>query len=389
MASFAQGKIEAFVGPAELGAPDDLEAVIVDFIRGARKSLDIAVQELDNEVIAQAILDATYRGISVRMFTEQDYLKSKRPPTPKQKDGQSVEEAKLTAQWQERRRTRPKSAKTNRDILAALLRCGVDVKADLNPKIFHQKFIIRDYRNRKSQGKAALLTGSTNFTWTGTHKNLNHIIVFHDYRICRAYAKEFLELMSGTFGELRMRKPDHPKTVNIKGVPVRILFAPDNTPELEIIKQMLKADKRLDFAIFTFSGSSGIDDAMIMLRKAGITIQGVLDKGQGGHDWAATDWLHNEGIKVYLSDSSKLPGLGKLHHKLMVIDDAIVIAGSMNYTQPANEYNDENIFVIGSPYDLPKSKGGPVNHQECKAITKYFRKEIDRIVAKSMAYMDE
>jgi phosphatidylserine/phosphatidylglycerophosphate/cardiolipin synthase-like enzyme len=387
MALFAQGKIEAFVGPAELGAPDDLETAIVEFIQGAKSSLDIAVQELDNATIAQALLDATYRGINIRMFMEQNYLKSGGPPAAKPKDGQTAEEAKLAAQWEERRH--PSSIKTNRDILAALLRCGVDVKGDLNPRIFHQKFIVRDYRNGKSQGKAALLTGSTNLTWSGTHKNLNHAIIFHDYRICRAYAEEFLELTGGTFGELRQRIPEHPKTVNIKGVPVRILFAPDDCPELEIVKQMLKAEKRLDFAIFTFSGSSGIDDAMIMLRKAGIDIQGVLDKGQGGQDWAATVWLHNEGIKVYLSDRDKLPGLGKLHHKLMVIDEAIVIAGSMNYTQPANEYNDENIFVIGSPYALPKSQGGPVNHQECKRITNFFRKEINRIVAKSTAYVTD
>jgi hypothetical protein len=58
MASFADGKIEAFIGPTELGAADNLEQVIVDFIAGARTSLDIAVQELDSEPIAQAILDA-------------------------------------------------------------------------------------------------------------------------------------------------------------------------------------------------------------------------------------------------------------------------------------------------------------------------------------------
>jgi hypothetical protein len=45
MADFAGGKIQAFVGPTELGAPDNLEDVIVDFIAGAQESLDIAVQE--------------------------------------------------------------------------------------------------------------------------------------------------------------------------------------------------------------------------------------------------------------------------------------------------------------------------------------------------------
>ena len=65
MAVFADGKIEAYVGPQELGGADNLEQVIVDFIAGARRSLDIAVQELDSEPIAQAILDARWRGIDV------------------------------------------------------------------------------------------------------------------------------------------------------------------------------------------------------------------------------------------------------------------------------------------------------------------------------------
>ncbi len=318
------------------------------------------------------------------MFMEQDYLCAADPPKPTPKAGQTVGEARLEAQWEESRK--PKTLKTNRDILAALLRCGVDVKADLNPKIFHQKFIVRDYRGGKSLGKAGLLTGSTNFTITGTHKNLNHVILFHDYRVARAYATEFDEMMGGTFGALHTREDSLPKTINIKGVPVRVLFAPDDHPELEIVKQMLKARARLDFAIFTFAISSGIDDALIMLHLAGIDIQGVLDAGQGGHDWAATYWLHDAGIEVFLSDKNKLPGLGKLHHKLMVIDDDIVIAGSMNYTAPANEYNDENIFVLGNPYDLSKNEGGPVDHLECKAIAAFFRNEIERIVAHSTRF---
>jgi len=386
VAYFAQGKIEAFLGPREFGAVDDLEQVISDFIEGAEKTLDIAVQELDSEVIAQAILDATYRGVSVRMFTEQDYLKASKPPKPKLIPGITEQEAKLTAQWEEKRRH---SKKTNRDILSALLRCGVDIKADLNPKIFHQKFIVRDFRNGRTKGKPSLLTGSTNFTHTGTHKNLNHVVIFHDKRVAKAYANEFKELMEGTFGAMRTRKRKLLPTINIEGVPVRIKFAPDDAPELEIVKQMLKCKQRLDFAIFTFSGSSGIDDAMLMLRRANINVRGVLDKGQGKQNWAATKWLHNEGINVFLTDKNKMPGIGKLHHKLMVIDDSIVIAGSMNYTRPANEFNDENIFVIGSPFDLPENKGGPVNHDECKAIANYFRKEIDRIIEDSSRYKDD
>jgi phosphatidylserine/phosphatidylglycerophosphate/cardiolipin synthase-like enzyme len=384
MTDFANGKIQAFVGPQELGAADNLEEVIIDFIGGANSYLDIAVQELDSEPIAQAILDARWRGVKVRMFLEQDYLARDKPPKHKPEAGESESEAKHRVQWTEYRR--PKDSKTNRDILATLLRNAVDVKADYNPYIFHQKFILRDFRG-KTRKTSAILSGSTNFTHTGTHKNLNHLLIFHDYRICRAYLAEFEEMLGGTFGELQVRQDTKSKTYNIKGIPLRVLFAPDHSPELEIIKQMLKSTERIDFAIFTFAGSSGIDDAMITLRAAGRTVCGALDPVQGKQWWAATEWLHQEGIEVFLP--KKVSGFGKLHHKLMVIDDDIVIAGSMNYTQPANEYNDENIFVIGSPYDLPKSKGGPVDHDACAEIANYFRQEIERIIQGSDLYQPD
>ena len=52
MPSFAEEKIQAYVGPPELGAADDLEQVIVDFIAGTKTRLDIAVQEIDSRPIA-------------------------------------------------------------------------------------------------------------------------------------------------------------------------------------------------------------------------------------------------------------------------------------------------------------------------------------------------
>ena len=381
MAKFADGIIEAFAGPVELGASDNLENVIISFIGEARHTLDIAVQELDSEPIAQAIINAKWRGVRVRMIMEQDYLASDKIPKDRKRAGETPAEAAKRVQWNEYRR--PITVKTNRDILSALLRNAIDVKADYNPKIFHQKFVIRDFEGKK-RSTSAVLTGSTNFTDTGTHKNYNHIVVFHDHRICKAYLLEFYEIRSGNFGALNLRKKNIPRTYNLNGVPVRILFSPDDSPELEIVKQMLKCRHRLDFSIFTFSASSGIDDAMVILRAARRKVRGVFDPGQGRRDWAAAHWLHEEGIKVYFPRQE--PGFGKLHHKLMVIDEDIVVGGSFNYTGPANDYNDENVFVIGSPFDLPKNKGGPVVHEKCAGIAEFFRGAIDQIIAKSDLY---
>jgi len=55
----------------------------------------------------------------------------------------------------------------------------------------------------------------------------------------------------------------------------------------------------------------------------------------------------------------------------------VIIAGSFNYTGPANQLNDENIIIIG---DLESTKSSSINAQ--KKLAKYVLYEIDRIIKK-------
>ncbi len=143
-----------------------------------------------------------------------------------------------------------------------------------------------------------MLTGSANFTDTDCHRNLNHLFAFRDSDLLEDFGQEFREAWAGEFGRGRLGKP--PKTHDLSGVPVKVLFAPDHGPEAEVVKQMLKCPKggRIDFAMFTFMGSSAIDDAMIVLAGADRTIRGVLDRGQGASKYAASRWLQEAGVEV-------------------------------------------------------------------------------------------
>jgi phosphatidylserine/phosphatidylglycerophosphate/cardiolipin synthase-like enzyme len=69
----------------------------------------------------------------------------------------------------------------------------------------------------------------------------------------------------------------------------------------------------------------------------------------------------------------------------MVIDDRIVIAGSFNYTQPANDYNDENLFVIGSPH--AEVEGIDVLADPVKEIAVHMRTVIKRLFDLSKAFV--
>jgi len=337
--------IEIYMGPPQAEAPDNLLDVIVGFIRGAQKRLDIAVQEIDNKEIADAVIQAKQRGVRVRIVLEADYLTVPRfRPNPYERKG--VNEA-------------------NREIHNAILRSAIKVNSDFNPKIFHQKFIIRD-------GKS-LLTGSTNFTETGVERNLNHVVVMHDEKIAKIYGREYREIQQGHFGRLSEGRDPKPKVVAVSGVPVKVLFAPDHNPEMEIAKQMAKARERIDFAIFTFAESSAIDDQMLMAARAGVRVKGVLDAKQANQKWAAAKHLlHKENIDIRTAPTKT--SLGKLHHKLMVIDRQVVIAGSFNYTGPANLLNDENIMVIGE-HEIEEA--GARENQ--KKLAEFALNEIERI----------
>ena len=39
-------------------------------------------------------------------------------------------------------------------------------------------------------------------------------------------------------------------------------------------------------------------------------------------------------------------GKGKMHHKVFIIDEKVVITGSMNPSKSGNENNDENVIII-------------------------------------------
>lgn len=345
------GDLTFHMGPAALGAPDDLAPAIIEFIDAAEHWLDVAVQELESWPVAEALIRARQRRCTVRVVLENDYLRAQ--PT-------AAADPRLPGG----------SNETNREILLALLRAKIDVRSDYNASIFHQKFVVRDY-NRPTQG---LLTGSTNFTETGLTKNLNHIMTFRDPALVKAYNTEFREMWSGDFGRKVPNRDGPPGESLVSGVRVRALFAPDHAPEMEIVKQMLKAERRIDFAIFTFAQSSAIDDVMRRLIRDGIQVRGVFDARQANQDWAATRVVQEAGGELYTAVRNRR-GLGKVHHKLMVIDDRVTIGGSFNYTGPANRMNDENILVIGRD-----DEADPAAQAAQARLALYARREIDRII---------
>ena len=308
----------------------------------------IAVQEIDNQEIAEEIIHARLRGVTVDLVVEQSYPLGKNKPD-------DIAAALSSGGAHE----------VNRFLFNAILRSTADVKIDFNPNIFHQKFMVLGN---------SVLTGSTNFTTTGITKNLNHVLVINDAEVANVFKKEFGEIKNGRFGRQSIDRDEKPRETTVSTLRVKPLFAPDHAPEMEIMKQILKAKTRIDFAAFTFAQSSGIDDALVATHERGITIRGVLDRRQANQKWAAKKTLKEAGIDIKVAGGRG--NLGKVHHKLMAINDQLSIFSSFNYTKPANRSNDENIVIIG---DLDET--GAMKKRKQRKIAEGARAEIDRIIS--------
>ncbi len=86
---------------------------------------------------------------------------------------------------------------------------------------------------------------------------------------------------------------------------------------------------------------------------------------------AAASGCHLETIRYY-ERVGLIPSpnrTGKMHHKVIIIDNKTVITGSYNYSRNAEELNDENIVIL-----------------RCPAIAHYYTKEFKRCISGTKGY---
>ena len=75
----------------------------------------------------------------------------------------------------------------------------------------------------------------------------------------------------------------------------------------------------------------------------------IVDKtsagvSKSGSHYSAATYLTNGGIPVWVDSKVAIA-----HNKVMIIDGAVVITGSFNFTAAAQSRNAENLLVISDP----------------------------------------
>jgi len=297
-------------------------------INAAQYSIDMALYSFnDLTQIKDALINAKIRGVKIRFVY----------------DG------------------RPNQALVN-DLIAA----GIPIiKRPSANDIMHNKFFVFDYRYNTSHTNVWVWTGSTNVTSNQFFDDANNVIEIQDRTLAAVYTREFEEMWGSAtdvpipsrakFGPQKTNNVPH--ILNVNGTRVEAYFSPGDNCSVQL-QNLVSTQFNYDcyFSIYVFT------DFLIANRMKAIHnppqnryVKGVFDRDTSGGVFREMKglgpyaWTMPADVLIDYAES------GILHHKYMLIDplntnsNPAVETGSYNYSNSANNDNDENFLIVYSP----------------------------------------
>ena len=280
--------------------PSPYELALIADIDAATRSVDMATYEYNLTSIADALARAEQRGVRVRLALDRENLDD---PT--------------MAEW-----------------VGAAQGVTTPVTWEQTDAFMHSKFIIVDAK--------LVWTGSWNATNNDTYRNNNNLLRITAPALVANYQAEFAQMAANRFGTSKMPRTPNPRT-KIAGVAVENYFTPSDGVSSHVVERINQARQSIDFLAFSFT-SDAIGDAMIARQKANVPVRGVFEKRNATGIGSEYPRLRQAKADV-ISDGNCYT----MHHKVIIIDQRIVITGSYNFTSRAESVNDENLLIIDDP----------------------------------------
>ncbi|MDQ2691002.1 MAG: phosphatidylserine/phosphatidylglycerophosphate/cardiolipin synthase family protein [Chloroflexota bacterium] len=297
-----------FTDPVNINDPADWQSSVagrlVEKINAAQTSIHIASFEFDLTPVAEALIAARERGVDVRWVTDDEH-------------GLEADEDPGHGQF------------------AMLQDAGIEVRSDDRSALMHNKFWIFDGQ--------IVWTGSTNITQNGIFKQDNNVLVIQSPDLAAIYEREFQEMWDGQFGPRSPSQLDE-QIATVNGSQIVVVFTSED-PALEnaIVPLVQSAASSIRFLTFAFTDFP-LADAMSQRWNAGVDVAGVFETVGSETDAAELKTLMCRNVPVHQDGNPNF-----LHHKYIVVDERIVVTGSMNYSTNAETSNDENVIIIENP----------------------------------------
>jgi phosphatidylserine/phosphatidylglycerophosphate/cardiolipin synthase-like enzyme len=274
------------------GGPDGPLAAAID---SARLSVDVAVYSLSLNSVRDALINAHKRGVRVRMVMESDNLD--------RSDPQRIKDA------------------------------GIPILGDRREGLMHDKFVVID--------NFEVWLGSMNFTDSGGYEDNNNLMHIRSKEMAADYTKEFEEMfVDDKFGQDIVPQTPNPH-VTVDGTAIDVYFSPDDGVQANLLTLLQGAQHSVHFMAFSFT-SDELGGELRTLAENDVKVSGVMEEEQVKSNVGTEfDPFRQANLDVLIDGNE-----GQMHHKVMIIDEKIVVMGSYNFTNSAETRNDENLLVI-------------------------------------------
>ncbi len=121
---------------------------------------------------------------------------------------------------------------------------------------------------------------------------------------------------------------------------IEVYFSPKGGCTEAVVRELRAGKQTVLVQAYSFT-SAPIAKALVDAHKRGVKVQVILDKSQRTDKYSSATFLHNAGIPTSIDAAHAIA-----HDKVMVIDGAVVITGSFNFTKAASERNGENLLIV-------------------------------------------
>jgi phosphatidylserine/phosphatidylglycerophosphate/cardiolipin synthase-like enzyme len=230
--------------------------------------------------------------------------------------------------------------------VTALRAVNVPVVDDQRPSaLMHNKFMVFD-------GKA-IWTGSMNFTENCAYRNNNNGMYFENTRLAENYSTKFKWMFEQRKfgGAPAFGKIPNPLVQITSDFPAENYFSTHDKGASHVIDTVKKATKSIHFLAFSFT-HEGIGQAMLERSRAGVQVAGVFEKSQTASGHTEYQKLKEAGLQVFLDANPR-----NMHHKVIIVDGEVVVAGSFNFSNNADRTNDENMVILHNADIASKFEG--------------------------------
>lgn len=285
---------------------------VVALIGRAQQTLDIEIYNWNNFDIVNAVNAAKQRGVQVRVIID------------------------ATA-----------TGNSTQGLMATIPM----VSRNTSQGIMHNKVLIID-ADATNPSQPQVWCGSTNWTSGQINTDANSALVIQDQSLARVYKVEFEEMwgsstMTPGTPKFGPQKTDNtPHHLKIGGRQVESWFSPSDNVNTHLIETIGTAQNDLHFATMVLTRS----DIAQAIRNQ-ITTQNIAQCSEGiVNDTSGATGPYMTVKGVLNNRVMKYSGGGIFHHKYLLVDaggsDPITWVGSHNWSNNANNNNDENTLVI-------------------------------------------